>query len=71
MKKTEKSRLKCFKIICSNAVNKPIEEWTTLINVVKKSENKQKNIDIYEFPRLSPPTRFIRVLMTDASWDDD
>ena len=70
MKKNKKHKLKSFKIICSDDINKPIEEWTTLIEVDEEKEDEHQDLDIYKFTRPSPPTKIIRLIMTNSTWDN-
>ena len=70
LKKNKKHKLKSFKIICSDDINKPIEEWTTLIEVDEEKEDEHQDLDIYKFTRPSPPTKIIRLIMTNSTWDN-
>ena len=63
--------MKSYKIICSDDINKPIETWTTLIEINEKTKEDHKQLDIYEFPRSSPLTKFIRLIQTGPNWNND
>ncbi|KAK8857398.1 hypothetical protein M9Y10_015803 [Tritrichomonas musculus] len=56
-------RIKSCKIICTDDVKKPIDDWTTLIEI--KQTNQYRYIpDTYEFSQFSPPARYIRLIQT-------
>lgn len=47
LKKNNSSKLKSYKLICTDDSSKPESAWTTLIEINEKSENEHENI--YEF----------------------
>lgn len=71
IKKCNVGEPKSFKIICSDNANKPMYQWTTLININEKSKNEHQLLDLYTFAKASPPTRIIRLLMTGKNWSDE
>ena len=71
MKRCEVDKLKSYKIICTDDVNKPINDWTTLIKIDEIDKDEHEDPSIYTFSRPSPPTRFVRIIMTDKNWDDN
>lgn len=42
-----------------------------MININEKSKNEHQLLDLYTFAKESPPTRFIRLLMTGKNWSDE
>ena len=61
---------KSYKLICTDDSSKPELSWTTLIEINEKTENEHEILDIYEFPHPSPPTRFVRLVLTGKNWSD-
>ena len=50
--------------------NKPLNSWTTLIEIKEKAEDEHQKLDIYEFPRQSPPVKYVRLIQTGPTWND-
>ncbi|KAK8888185.1 hypothetical protein M9Y10_039249 [Tritrichomonas musculus] len=62
--------LKTYKLICTDDPSKPESSWTTLIEINEKAKDEHEDLDIYEFPHPSPPTRFVRLVQTGKNWND-
>ena len=62
--------MKYYKIICSDDINKPIDKWTILIELNEQNSSIFCGIKTYEFKELSPPTKFIRLVMTGPTFAD-
>ena len=71
LKRCVQDKLQQYKIICTDDVYKPLEEWITLIEIDEKSKTEHEILDIYEFPQPSPPIKFIRLIQTGPNWDDN
>lgn len=63
--------MKNYKIICTDDSNKPENSWTTLIEINEKERYEHKATDIYKFPQSSPPVKFIRIIQTGETWEND
>lgn len=63
-------KLRSFKIIATDDANKPLNSWTTLIEIDEKAEDEHQKLDIYEFPRQSPPVKYVRLIQTGPTWND-
>lgn len=62
-------KIKSFKIVASDVLNKPIESWYELINIRENPRNDEKKCVIYNLEHPSPPVRFVRVIQTEPNWD--
>ena len=71
LKKGNSCKLKNFKIVGTDDINKPIDRWSTLIEINEKTENDHKQLDIYNLPKPSPPIKFIRLIQTGKGWNND
>lgn len=71
IKKGIPSRLKSYKIVCSDDVDKPLNSWITMIEIDEKriDENEQLYFKIFQKP--SPPVRFIRIIQTGPNWNNE
>lgn len=70
IKRTETSKLKSYKLICTDDSSKPVSSWTTLIEIDEKTIDEHEILDIYKFERPSPPAKFVRLVHTGKNWDD-
>lgn len=66
--RNSKEKLKKYKIICTDDVNKEEELWTTLIEIDEKSQKDHKILDVYVFECQSPPVNFVRLVKTGPNW---
>lgn len=71
LKRSNPFKMRNYKIICTDDLNKPESDWKTLIEINEKTENEHKVLDIYEFAHPSPPVRFIKLIATGPDWDND
>lgn len=71
LKRSNPFKMRNYKIICTDDLNKPESDWKTLIEINEKTENEHKVLDIYEFAHPSPPVRFIKLIATKSDWDND
>ncbi|KAK8845928.1 hypothetical protein M9Y10_020863 [Tritrichomonas musculus] len=71
LKRCSSGKLRSYKVICTDDSSKPESSWTTLIEINEETENEHGQLDIYEFPPPSPPTRFVRLVQTDKNWSDN
>lgn len=71
LNRIDPNKLKSYKLICTDDVNKHESLWTTLIEINEEEENEHKTLDIYEFPQQSPPTKFVRLVQTGPDWNDN
>lgn len=71
LKRFNHSKLKSYKVICTDDSRKPQSSWTTLININESSPNENLVNQYYEFPRPSPPTKFVRLVSTGRDWNGD
>ncbi|KAK8846007.1 hypothetical protein M9Y10_020952 [Tritrichomonas musculus] len=71
LKRCIAGKLRSYKVICTDDSSKPESSWTTLIEINEETENEHEQLDIYEFPHPSPPTRFVRLVQTGKNWDND
>ena len=55
--------LKSFRIVGSNDCNIPVDEWKEIYSV---DDNKHELLDIYEFPKPSPPIKYVRLIMIEV-----
>ncbi|KAK8843537.1 hypothetical protein M9Y10_024592 [Tritrichomonas musculus] len=69
LERDEDTKLRNYKIICTDDSSKPESSWTTLIEINEKKEDEHELLDIYEFPHPSPLTRFVRLVSTGQNWD--
>ena len=70
LKRYGSGMLKSYKLICTDDPSKPESSWTKLIEINEKTKDEHEKLDIYEFPHPSPPTRFVRLVMTGKDWSD-
>lgn len=61
-------KLKSYKIICTNDVSLPTNEWETLMEV---GQNDADEPEIFQFEKPSPPVRFVRIIQAKEDWFDD
>ena len=71
LKKSSPSKLRKYKVICTDNISNTIESWKTLIEINEKTENENKDFDIYRFPNISPPVRYIRLVNIGKTWNDN
>lgn len=72
LKRTKISKLKKFKIICTDDIEKvKNNEWIKLFETNEQKQKQNQEFDIYEFDKPSPPTKFIRLVQTGKNWSDD
>lgn len=69
--KRKDNKLKSYKIVCTNDVNKPLEFWETLIEINEKNQDEHEILDIYEFSQPSRPSKFIRLIQTGPNWNNN
>lgn len=67
LKKGKITKIKNFKIICTNDVNKPEENWETLFEI---NEQEQNDFATYEFNQPSHPIKFVRLMQIGTSWNN-
>ena len=70
MRRTDNGKLKSYKIICTDDKNKPINEWSLLIEINEKRKDEHQTTDIYRFPHASPLAKFARIVMTGPNWSN-
>ena len=71
IKRCDFDKLKRYKIVSTDDSKKAIDSWTTLIEVDEKTEDEHKMFDTYMFPHPSPPSKFVRIIMTGGNWNND
>lgn len=71
LKRTVPEKIKHYKIMGSNDINKPIEKWEELININEKTEDEHKSTDIYLLDHPSLPIKFIRLIQVEPNWSNE
>ena len=71
LKRNDKFKLRSYKLICSDDASKPVEEWTTLIEINEETKNEHELLDIYKFVQPSQPTKYVRLIQTGAAWNNE
>lgn len=64
------NKLKSYKIICTNDIEKPISSWTTLLVIDEKSKNEHDILGVFRFQIQSPPVKYVRIVMTGPNWNN-
>lgn len=70
LKKFGRHKLKNYKIVCSDDDSKPLSDWTTLMEINEQKYHENKELDVYEFPKSSPPVKFVRLIQTGPTWSN-
>lgn len=65
-----KDKIKSYKIICTDDPDKPINSWVTLFSIKEDSIKSNPLLYTHEFDKPSPPTRYVRIVLTGNSWND-
>lgn len=70
LKRCKLTKMKSYKIICTDDFRKPSDSWITLMDIDEKSEEEHQIVDIYRLPHPSPPVRFVRIVLTGKTWNN-
>lgn len=70
IKRWDRNLLRHYKIVCSDDSRKPLDLWTTLLEVDEKSKDEHKILDTYMFQYPSPPAKFLRIIYG-LTWNDN
>lgn len=71
LKRSDPQKLKSYKIICTDDVYKPEQQWITLIKIEEQSNEEHKMLDIYKFSQPSPPTKYVRLIQIGNNWSNE
>lgn len=63
-------KIKNFKIICSDDIEKPLNSWITLFVADEKTKYDHDILGIFKFPFQSPPVKFVRIVLTGPNWNN-
>lgn len=68
LRRTNPSKLRSYKIICTDDSSNPENLWTKLFEINEQAENEHKNLEIYKFNIQSPPIKYVRLVSTGPNW---
>lgn len=68
LKRSKSNKLKVFKVIGTDDINKPIEKWSTLVEVNEQESNEFHIFDVFQFQQPSEPIKVVRIIQTESNW---
>lgn len=69
LRRCNPGKLKSFKIIATDDVNKTTDQWVKLCEVNEQSEEKTPLVEVYKFDK-SPSVKFIRLIQTGPNFEN-